>query len=306
MFNLYWKIRRTIRLAVIAMIVLGMARQIDFVTKLEHHARNIAENTSAWIAKTGITSAQARPGNTRVIDGDTIEWNGRRVRLEGIDAPESAQQCTRANTKKWNCGAEATRALRKLVDSQTLQCEGTATDRYGRLIATCHTLGSRTEVNRWMVRNGWALAYRQYSGQYVNDENRARKRTRRDLAGNIRDTLELAPGKRLEKGTIPTRNTAKRTTTMSANRDRTRPLTVIGIVGYRLGSDIDRELRVMKEAKRCRAILEEAGLLVPLTVTNKKTPSGSPKHRSDQGTRHEASLERKGDQHENHDQDRQK
>lgn len=52
-----------------------------------------------------------------------------------------------------------------------MRCEGRTTDSYGRLIAVCYV--GDTDINAWLVRNGWALAYRRYSKDYVDDEHAA-------------------------------------------------------------------------------------------------------------------------------------
>lgn len=115
-------------------------------------------------------------GKPRVIDGDTVEVNNERIRLHGIDAPETRQICT-ANGKTWACGREATFALAYEVGNHWVTCRGDQRDRYGRLIAVCYV--GRYDLGERMVRQGWALAYRQYSMDYVDDETTAR----RDRAG---------------------------------------------------------------------------------------------------------------------------
>lgn len=112
-------------------------------------------------------------GGARIIDGDTLDMNGTRIRLFGIDALESAQTC-KHGARNWDCGAEATAALARMIGNGTLTCESRDTDRYGRTVATCEADG--VSVNTWMVRNGWALAYRQYGGDiYAANEDAARR-----------------------------------------------------------------------------------------------------------------------------------
>ncbi len=110
-------------------------------------------------------------GKPRIIDGDTIEISGKRIRLHGIDAPESKQKCT-AGGKEWACGQEATFALAQFIETHWVTCKGDKRDRYGRIIAVCF-IGSY-DLNAMMVREGWALAYRQYSMDYVDEETTAR------------------------------------------------------------------------------------------------------------------------------------
>ncbi len=110
-------------------------------------------------------------GKPRVIDGDTLQMAGERIRLHGIDAPESKQKCT-ADGKEWACGQEATFALARFIETHWVTCKGNKRDRYGRLIAVCF-VGSYN-LNAIMVREGWAMAYRQYSNDYVPEEDDAR------------------------------------------------------------------------------------------------------------------------------------
>ncbi len=111
-------------------------------------------------------------GKPRVIDGDTIEIAGERIRLHGIDAPEAKQTCQDDYDKEWRCGQEATFALTKMVGNLTVTCKGDQRDMYGRLVAVCF-VGDQN-LNAEMVRQGWALAYRRYSDEYVPEEEDAR------------------------------------------------------------------------------------------------------------------------------------
>lgn len=113
-------------------------------------------------------------GGGRVIDGDTLDVDGKRVRLHGIDAPESGQTCRR-RLRMWECGVEATRALERLIGISAVTCEKRATDRYGRMVATCDAGGRN--LNARMVRQGYAVAYYQHGGgAYAADEAIARAR----------------------------------------------------------------------------------------------------------------------------------
>ena len=114
-------------------------------------------------------------GPAVVIDGDTIEVGGIRIRLYGIDAPESGQTCV-VGGKSWQCGRRATRALSDRIANGTVACEERDWD--GRTVAVCR-LGGR-DLNAWMVSEGWALAYRRYSMDYVAQEASA-KASRRGL-----------------------------------------------------------------------------------------------------------------------------
>ena len=110
-------------------------------------------------------------GQASVIDGDTLEIHGRRIRLSGIDAVESGQRCIR-NGQSWNCGKAAAFALADRIGRSPIDCRGDGHDRYGRLIAVCFK--GAEDLNRWMVAQGWAVAYRRYSVDYVAEEDAAR------------------------------------------------------------------------------------------------------------------------------------
>lgn len=111
-------------------------------------------------------------GIASVTDGDSIEIHGTRIRLYGIDAPESEQECIRRDGARWRCGQQAALALSDRIGRAVVSCEPRDRDRYGRTVAVCF-LG-REDLNRWMVANGWAVAFRRYSLDYVAEEGGAR------------------------------------------------------------------------------------------------------------------------------------
>ena len=115
--------------------------------------------------------AQVVQDPARAVDGDTLEVSGKRVRLYGIDAPESDQTCEKDGAS-WACGQIATQQLSALVEGQQVECSGSGVDQYGRMLAVC-TAGSE-QLNQVMVEQGWAVAYRQYSDDYVAAELRAK------------------------------------------------------------------------------------------------------------------------------------
>lgn len=117
-------------------------------------------------------------GQASVIDGDTIEIHGQRIRLHGIDAPESSQLCKRPSGDTWRCGQQAALALSDQIGQGPVACRQVDTDHYGRSISICTS--SDQDLNEWMVREGWAVAYRRYSEDYVVNEQQAK-----DAAMNI-------------------------------------------------------------------------------------------------------------------------
>lgn len=118
-----------------------------------------------------------------VIDGDTIRGDGKRIRLHGIDAPESAQSCTDKAGRRWSCGAAATAALQTLLGGSRIECKETDIDRYGRIVAICYK--GEIDINAWLVRNGWAVAYTRYSYDYLMEEMVARFDNRGIWAGDF-------------------------------------------------------------------------------------------------------------------------
>jgi endonuclease YncB( thermonuclease family) len=119
-------------------------------------------------------SVERLQGAAKIFDGDTIEVEGQRIRLHGIDAPETDQKCFDAREKSYACGKQAVDALRKLIRGQPVTCTGKIRDEYDRLIAVCET--SKTNLNREMVENGWAVAFKKYSEDYLEQEIDALKR----------------------------------------------------------------------------------------------------------------------------------
>jgi len=131
------------------------------------------------------TSADATTGivgRASVIDGDTLEIGGVRVRLHGVDAPESSQNCV-ANGATYRCGQRAALALSDLIGVQTVRCEQLDTDRYGRAVARC--LAGGQDVAEVLVAEGFAVAYRQYSRDYVAAEGRAQRERKGLWAGDF-------------------------------------------------------------------------------------------------------------------------
>ena len=112
-------------------------------------------------------------GQASVIDGDTLEIHGQRVRLYGIDAMESRQLCWNGKRKRYACGREAALALDDFIGDSVIACESRGHDRYQRMVARCSVRGE--DLGAWLVESGHALAYRQYSLDYVKQERGARK-----------------------------------------------------------------------------------------------------------------------------------
>jgi endonuclease YncB( thermonuclease family) len=131
-----------------------------------------------------------------VIDGDTLEVAGHKIRLHGIDAPEPRQSCQRQGAV-WLCGKEASLAMRELVRDAIVQCEALERDRYGRIIGRCKSNGM--DVSESLVSMGLALAYRKYSEDYVLEEEKARSANRGVWSGDFIPPWDWRRGGRLEQ-----------------------------------------------------------------------------------------------------------
>ncbi|MDK1373150.1 MULTISPECIES: thermonuclease family protein [unclassified Sinorhizobium] len=107
-------------------------------------------------------------GAATASDGDSLRLDGRRIRLEGIDAPEIGQTCRRGGAT-WDCGGEARQYLKTLTSGLTTACRLHGHDRYGRDLGVCEA-GQR-DVGREMVLSGYAVSY----GRYQNEEEAARE-----------------------------------------------------------------------------------------------------------------------------------
>ena len=108
----------------------------------------------------------------RIVDADTLIVAGERVRLAGIDAPETKQLCRR-DGQLYLCGMEATQALSQKIGTGAVTCTLSGWDRYNRALGVCRAADG-ADLNSWLVRSGHALAYRRYSWRYVPEEAVAR------------------------------------------------------------------------------------------------------------------------------------
>ena len=112
-------------------------------------------------------------GKPKIIDGDTIHISNNKIRLHAIDAPEKKQTCLK-NGKKWSCGLESTRFLTDIIGKDKINCNVKSKDRYNRYIGVCYK--DDVDLNSEMVINGWAIAYRYYSLDYIEEEEIAKSK----------------------------------------------------------------------------------------------------------------------------------
>lgn len=130
-------------------------------------------------------AAHANPsGSIRVIDADTLDVGGDRVRLFGIDAPEIGQPCVLGG-RTIDCGRWAADLVRARFEGQRARCTTRDVDRYGRQVATCDVGG--VDLGQVIVAEGWAIAYRRYSMIYDLDEKAAAVAARGLWAATMQD-----------------------------------------------------------------------------------------------------------------------
>jgi endonuclease YncB( thermonuclease family) len=112
-------------------------------------------------------------GVPKIREGDSIAIGATRIRLGGIDAPSTDQLCLNTKGERWTCGVAARDELIKHVGTKSWTCHTRTTDRRGRTVARCDVDGE--DIQKWMVSNGWALAFTRFTRDYEADEKTARE-----------------------------------------------------------------------------------------------------------------------------------
>src|ERR1700720_4976150 len=120
-----------------------------------------------------IAEAADVTGTAKVREGDHIQIGNTRIRLGGIDAPSVDQLCLNNTGERWTCGVAARDELVKHADNKTWTCHTRQTDRRGHQVARCEVEGE--DIQKWLVKNGWALSYTRFSHDYDADEKEARE-----------------------------------------------------------------------------------------------------------------------------------
>lgn len=120
-----------------------------------------------------IAQAADITGVPRIREGDQIQIGNQRLRLGGIDAPATDQLCLNTRGERWTCGVAARDELVKFAGGRSWTCQTRAVDRRGRTVARCEVGGE--DIQKWLVRSGWALAYTRMSHDYAADEKAARE-----------------------------------------------------------------------------------------------------------------------------------
>ena len=106
-----------------------------------------------------------------IVDGDTIRVDGEKIRFTGIDAPELRQTCVKKD-EVLPCGEFSKTLLEDLIQDKKVSCVREGNDRYGRTLAECYI--NEQSLSSFLVRSGYAFAYRQYSKKFIEDEEYAK------------------------------------------------------------------------------------------------------------------------------------
>jgi endonuclease YncB( thermonuclease family) len=118
-------------------------------------------------------TAAEMTGPVRVIDGDTLDLAGTRIRLWGIDAPETRQTCEGRDGQTYECGRDSRAVMIELTRDRAVTCDPRDNDRYGRVVAVCRTEAG--DINAAIVRRGWAIDWPRYSNGAYSREQEAAK-----------------------------------------------------------------------------------------------------------------------------------
>ena len=114
---------------------------------------------------------QVKSKDLRVVDGDTIHLNGEKIRFTGIDTPELKQTCLKEGIK-YSCGVTAKKILIDKIGNDNVECISEGKDQYKRTLAECFI--NNESLSSYLVRSGYAFAYRRYSKKFILDEDYAR------------------------------------------------------------------------------------------------------------------------------------
>ena len=153
----------------------------------------------AFLAFLGLCSPEPAPatgpaGPVAVIDGDTLDVGGARVRLHGVDAPETAQSCGTGTGAVWACGDWVTQETTLRFSGREAVCETVDIDRYERIVARCAVGGA--DIGETLVSEGLALAYVDYSEEYLDSEAEARAAGRGIWRGEVEAPWDWRRAKR--------------------------------------------------------------------------------------------------------------
>jgi endonuclease YncB( thermonuclease family) len=127
-----------------------------------------------FLAMTLPASADDLSGQASIVDGDTLQIHGARIRLWGIDAPESDQLCRNDDSEHYRCGQKAANDLDAFIARRPVECVEVDRDQYRRAVAICTVAG--VDLAEWLVKNGVALDWPKYSkGNYAAAQDEAKR-----------------------------------------------------------------------------------------------------------------------------------
>lgn len=139
-------------------------RRIEIRLRRRSNEAETAKVANAWTTETmsfpGAVGALPIAGVATIVDGDTFDIGGTRIRVWGVDAVEGEQACE-LNGHPWDCGGEATRRLSAFLAGAEVKCEPKDHDKYGRTVATCNARGA--DIGAWLVSEGLAVDYTEFS-----------------------------------------------------------------------------------------------------------------------------------------------
>ena len=133
--------------------------------------RKIIFLTSIFLLVFFLTINDIKSQELNVVDGDTIHLNGEKIRFTGIDTPELKQTCIKDGVKDF-CGITAKLILINKIGNNKVECIREGKDRYKRTLAECFV--NNESLSSYLVRSGYAFAYRKYSKLFIEDENYAK------------------------------------------------------------------------------------------------------------------------------------
>jgi len=156
--------------------LLGILTVAAVIAPLYGAAAETAPSYPVLVGRAGVTDGDTirMAKATITAEGQTRQLTGVRIRLHGIDAPEKRQTCKDAKNKDWVCGHDALMAMTAYVRAKQVTCYVHDIDRYQRLVSVCSVEGI-ADINAEMVKRGLAVAYREYSMDYVDEEETARE-----------------------------------------------------------------------------------------------------------------------------------
>ena len=128
--------------------------------------------TSICLIFVFVTYLDLKSNKVKIVDGDTIYLKNEKIRFSGIDTPEIKQTCNK-NNETIKCGIQAKELLINKIGNNKVKCIKNGLDKYNRILAECFV--NNQSLSKYLVREGYAFAYRKYSTKYVQDEDYAKK-----------------------------------------------------------------------------------------------------------------------------------